>query len=172
MANWDSIINNRVMMGRSRSLCLALNATQRRREAGEEEWRPGVNPFLGRGIFPMVPRFNHWERVPGQNNNIKMARGRSRSFPAHPPNIIRQQPCSQPHCSTVGFGYVAPNACFPSRINPPSCPIFNPPCPCQNCCPCHLPPPPPPPQNDTESTSSESSDSEDCDSLEANHGSP
>ena len=142
MANWDAIINNRVTMGRLRSLCMALNDARRRREA-EEERRPGVSPFFGRGIVPLVPRLNQWERVPGRNNNINMTRGRSRSFLAPQLNIFRQQPHSQPCCLTAGFGYVAPNACFPSRINPPSCPTFNPPCPCQNCCPCHLPPPPP-----------------------------
>ena len=54
MANWDAIVNNRVMMGRSRSLYLALNAARRRREAEEDERRPGVIPFLGRGIVPIV----------------------------------------------------------------------------------------------------------------------
>ena len=170
MESWDVIVNNRVMMGRLRSLCLVLNAARRSREAGEEEMRPGVKPFLGRRSIPVVPRFNHWEGVPGRNNNCNIMRGRSRSFPVSPQNAIRQQPHSQPCCLTAGFGYVAPNAHFPSGINPPSHPTFNLPCPCQNCCPCHLPPPPP--QNDTESTSSESSDSEDGDSLEANCGSP
>ena len=74
MANWDVIVNNRVTMGRLRSLCLALHDVRRRREAGEEERRPGVIPFLGRGIVPIVPRSNQWERVPGRNNNnINMA---------------------------------------------------------------------------------------------------
>ena len=38
MANWDHIISRRISMGRSRSLCLALNAARRRREEkrGEE----------------------------------------------------------------------------------------------------------------------------------------
>ena len=134
MANWDTVVNNRITMGRSRSLCLALNAA-RRREAVEEERRPGVNPFLGRGIIPIVPGFRHWERVPGGDNNSNMLRGRSRSFPAPPQNVIRQQPHSQPFCLTSGFRYVAPNAHFPQRINPPSHPTFNPPCPCQNHCP-------------------------------------
>ena len=73
MADWDDIINNRIMMGCARSLCYALNAARRRREEGIEEWRPGVNPFLGRGIRPVVPRFIHWERVPGHSNNVNMA---------------------------------------------------------------------------------------------------
>ena len=34
-----------------------------------EERRPGMNPFIGRGKMPMVPRFVHWERVLGNNNN-------------------------------------------------------------------------------------------------------
>ena len=90
MANWDAIMNNRVTMGRSRSLIIkSLNAARRRRETGEEERRPGVNPFLGKGIVPVVPRFNHGERVPGRNNNSNMMRGRSRSFPAPPQNVIR-----------------------------------------------------------------------------------
>ena len=96
-------------MGCVRSLCYALNAARRRREEGIEEWRPGVNPFLGRGIRPLVPRFVHWERVPGNNNNVNMAWGRSRSFPAPPQPNIRKQPHSQPCCLMAGFGYVTPN---------------------------------------------------------------
>ena len=71
MADWDDIIN-RITMGHARSLCYALNAA-RRREESIEEWRPGVNPFLGREIRPVVPRFNHWKRVPGNSNNVNMA---------------------------------------------------------------------------------------------------
>ena len=108
MADWDDIINNRITMGRARQLCNALNAARRRREEGIGEWRPGVNPFLGRGIRPIVPQFNHWERVPGNNNNINMDQGRSRSFPAPSQVIIRRQPHSQPCCLMAGFGYVAP----------------------------------------------------------------
>ena len=124
MAYWDAIVNNRVMMGRLRSLCLTLNDARRRREAEEEERRPGINPFLGRGYIQVVPRFNQWERVPGRNSNINMVRGRSRSFPVSPPNIFRQQPHSQPCFLTAGFGYVAPNAHFPSRNQPPILPYF------------------------------------------------
>ena len=83
-----------------------------------EERRPGMNPFIGRGIRPMVPRFVHWERVPGNNNNGNAAEGRSRSFPAPPQPNIRRQPHSQPHCLTAGFGYVAPNAQFQPRLKP------------------------------------------------------
>ena len=119
MANWDDIIHNRVMMGRARPLCLAMNALRRRREGGEEERRPRVIPFLGRGIAPVEQRENQQERVPGRNGNINMARGRSRSYPAPPPNIFRSQPHSQPCCLTVGFGYVAHNAQFPPRLNSP-----------------------------------------------------
>ena len=158
-------------MGRSRPLFLAINALRRRRE--EEERRLGVIPFLGRGIVTVEPRLNQ-ERIPGRNGNINLARGRSRSYPAPPPNIFRSQPHIQPCCLTAGFGYVAPNAHLPSRINPPSCHTSNSPCPCQNHCPCHFPPPPPLPQNqnDMKSTSSESEDSEDGDSLKANYGTP
>ena len=113
---------------------------ERSRRRGEETRDKHI---FGEGNIPVVPRLNHWEGVPGRNSNCNMMRGRSRSFPAPPQNAIRQQPHSQPCCLTAGFGYVAPNAQFPSRINPPSHPIFNPPCPCQNHCPCHLPPPPP-----------------------------
>ena len=52
MADWDSIIKDRVTMGRSRPLCLAMNAARRRRKAEQEERRPGVIPFLGRGDCP------------------------------------------------------------------------------------------------------------------------
>ena len=166
MANWESITNNRVTIERVRSLCLAMITLRRRREAGEEERRLGVILFWGRGIVPVEPVV-HQERVPGRNGNVNMARGRSRSYPESPPNIFRSQPHSQPCCLTAGLGYVASNAHFPSRINPPSCHASNSPCPCQHCCPCHFqfPTPLSQNQNDTESISSESSDSEDGDSL-------
>ena len=54
-------------MGRARHLCYALNATRRRWEEGIEERRPGINPLIGRGIRPIVLRFNHgkgsWEKI-------------------------------------------------------------------------------------------------------------
>ena len=119
-------------MGRARHLCYVLNAATRREEEIEER-RPGVNPFLGRGIRLVVPRFVHWERVPGNNNNVNAAQGRSRSFPAPPQPNIRRQPHSQPCCLTAGFGYVAPSAQFQPRLNPLP--------PCVNLpCPCHLSP--------------------------------
>ena len=77
----------------------------------------------------MVPRFNHWESVPGNNNYSYPACGRSRSFPAPPQPVIRRQPHSQPCCITVsGFGYVVPNAQFLPRLNSPSPHVPNPPC--------------------------------------------
>ena len=90
MANWDDIINNRIRIERARQLCYVLNAARRRREEEMDgslsgmERRPGINPFIGRGIRPVVPRFNHWEGVPGNNNYRYAAQGRSRSFPAPP----------------------------------------------------------------------------------------
>ena len=60
-------------MRQARQLCYALNAARRRREEEIEERRPGMNPFLGRGIRPVVPRFVHWERVPGKNNIVNVA---------------------------------------------------------------------------------------------------
>ena len=118
MADWEDIVNNRIMMGHARSLCYVLNAARRRGEEGIEEWRPGVNPFLGRGIRPVVPRFVHWERVPGNSNNVNIAQGRSRSFPVPPQPNIRRQPHSQPGCLMAGFGYVVTNVQFPPRLNP------------------------------------------------------
>ena len=162
MANWDSVINNRMTMGRGRSLCLAMNALKRRREAGEEERRLGVIPFLGRGIALAEPILNQ-ERIPGRNGK-KIARGRSRSYPAPPPNIFRSQPYSQPCCLAAGLGYVASNACLPSRINPLSWHTSNSPCPCSESLPLLFPPLyPSQNQNDTESTP-QSSDSEEGDS--------
>ena len=73
MADWDDIVSNRITMEQARQLCYALNAVRRRREEGIEERRSGVNLFLGRGIRPVVPRFVHWERVPGNNNNVNAA---------------------------------------------------------------------------------------------------
>ena len=83
-------------MGRMRPLFYAVNVLRRRREEGVEERRPGVIPFLGRGIVPGEARPNQQERVLGGNNFSYTARGRSRSFPAPPPNIFRSQPHSQP----------------------------------------------------------------------------
>ena len=60
MANWDDITNNQLTMGRSRLLCYAVNTERRRRENGEEERRPGLIPPAGRGIRPVVSRFEHW----------------------------------------------------------------------------------------------------------------
>ena len=133
MANWDHIISRRISMGRLRSLCLALNAARRRREE-EEERRPGVNPFMGRGI---IPRFRQWEGVPGRGSN-NMFRGRSRSFPALPQNAIRTQPHAQPCYLTLGYRSqsqpVAPNPQVAPNIFsiPPSHPNPTPPCPCLN----------------------------------------
>ena len=162
-----------------RHLCYVLNAARRRRENGEEERRPGVMPLIGRGIRPVVPWFQHWDRVPGGNNyNYNYStRGRSRSFPAPQPYLeIRRQPHSLPHCLAAGFGHVAPNAQFPPRLNSPPLCAPNPPH--------YVPPPPSPPQNQTDSetesnesnteTESTSSgfNSESGDSLRANCGSP
>ena len=135
IANWEAVINDRIIMGRVRPPFYVVNALRRRREEGVEERRPGVIPFLGRGIVPGEARPNQQERVPGGNNFSYNARGRSRSFPASPPNIFRSQPHSQLHCLTVGFSYVAPNAQFPLRLNSPSCHTVNSPCPCLNRCP-------------------------------------
>ena len=52
-------------MGRFRQLCYAINAE--RRENGEEERQPGVMPLLGRGIRPVVPRFQHWDGFQEEN---------------------------------------------------------------------------------------------------------
>ena len=79
-------------MGRARHLCYVLNAVRRRREEEMEERRPGINPFLVRGIRPVVPWFNHWERVPGNNNYGYAAQGRSRSFSAPPQPDIEDSP--------------------------------------------------------------------------------
>ena len=54
-------------MDRSRQLCYAINAEIQRRENGEEERRHGVMPLLGRGIRPMVPRFQHWDGFQAEN---------------------------------------------------------------------------------------------------------
>ena len=171
MTNWEDRVDDGIMMGRARPLFQAVNELRRRREEGLVERRPGVIPFLGRGIVPREARPNQQERVPGGNNYyIQNNRGRSRSFPTPPPNEIRSQPHSQLCCLTVGFGYVAPNACFPLRLNSPSHHAVKPPCPCPNYCPCHLPPPPPQNLRDTESSSSESTDSEDGNSLITNCG--
>ena len=125
-------------MGRSRHLCYAMHAERRRRENGEEESRPGVMPLLGRGIRPMVPRFQQWDGFQQENFNLNyMARGRSRSFPTPQPYLqihYRNQPHSLPCCLAAGFGYVAPNVQFPRLSSLPLC-APNPP---------HYVPPPPP----------------------------
>ena len=48
MANWDAIVNIRMMMGRSRSLCLALNAA-REEEGGKRREETRGNPIFGEG---------------------------------------------------------------------------------------------------------------------------
>ena len=120
MANWEDIIQNRLTMGRARQLCYAMNAERRRRENGEER-RPGIMPILGRGIRPVVPRFQHWDGFPEENFNLN-ARGRSRSFPTPRPFLqihYRTQPLGLPHCLAGGFGHVAPNVHFPRLNSPP-----------------------------------------------------
>ena len=130
MANWDDIINNQMTMGRSRQLCYAMNAERRRRENGEEERRPGVMPLLGRGIRPVVPRFQQWDGFRAENFNFShMARGRSRSFPTPQPFLqihYRRKPHSLPCCFAAGFDHVAPNVRFP-RLNSPPLHASNPP---------------------------------------------
>ena len=118
-------------MGRSRQLCYAMNAKRRRRENGEEERRPRVMPLLGRGIRPMVPRFQQWDGFQEENFNFNyMARERSRSFPTPQPFLqihCRRQLHSLPCCLAAGFGHVAPNAQFPLRLNCPPLHAPNPP---------------------------------------------
>ena len=97
---------------------------ERNRRGGEET---KGNSILG-GIVPVEQRENQQERVPGRNDNINMTRGRSRSYPAPPPNIFRLQPHSQPCCLVAGFGYMAHSAQYPSRLNSPFPCVPNPPC--------------------------------------------
>ena len=117
MANWDDIMCNRLTMGRSRLLCYAVNTERRRRENGEEERRLGLIPPAGRGIRPVVPRFEHWGGLREENfylNNT--ARERSRPFPTTQPYLQihhRYQLHSLPCC-------VGPNIHFPGINNPPS----------------------------------------------------
>ena len=131
MANWDDVINNQLTMGRSRPLIYALNVTQRRRENGEEERRPGLIPPAGRGIRPVVPRFEHFGGFQEENFYLNnMARGRSRPFPAPWPYIQihhRFQPHSLPRCLACGFGgYADPNIPYSPRINNPLPQVPNP----------------------------------------------
>ena len=65
--------------------------------------RPRVNPFVERRVVPIAQRENQ-ERFPGRNENINMARGRSRSYPTPPPNMVSLQPHSQSQCLAAGFG--------------------------------------------------------------------
>ena len=117
MADWDDIINNWLTMGRSRLLMYAMNAERRRRENGDE-WRPGLIPPAGKGIRPVVPRFEHFGGFQEENFYLdNTARGRSRSFPACWPFIQihhRFQPHSLPCCLAHGFGgYADPNVPSP-----------------------------------------------------------
>ena len=91
MTNWEDIVDDRIMMERARPLFHAVNELRRREERVVER-RPGVIPFLGRGIVPREARPNQQERVPGGNNYyIQNNRGRGRLFPAPPPNEFRSQ---------------------------------------------------------------------------------
>ena len=169
MANWDDIMSNCLMMGRSRQLCYAANAERRRRESEEVERRPGTRPLIGRGVGPIPPRFLSWERLWEENFHVTLARGRSR--PTYTPQPFLQihhsyQPHSLPHCTAAGFGYADPNILCPPRVNNPQPHLSYPQ-------PYVLPPLPPQDQEaDAESSPSESPDSEEGDSLEANHGLP
>ena len=87
------------------------------KEEEEEEGRPGAIPLIGRGIRPVIPRFQQ-ERL-WEENFYPRARGRSMSYPIPQPFLqihFHRQPHSLPCCLTGGFGNVAPNVCFP-RIN-------------------------------------------------------
>ena len=110
-------------MGRSTQLCYAMNAERRRRVNGEEERRLGAMPLLGRGIRPMVPRFQQLDGFQEENFNFNyMARGRSRSFPTPQPFLQihnRRKPHSLPCSLAAGFGHVVPNVWFPPRLNSP-----------------------------------------------------
>ena len=75
MAEWEDIINNRLMMGRSIWLMYAANAERRKRE--DEERRLGARPPTGRGR-PKPPRFLHWESLREEHFQRTMIRGRSR----------------------------------------------------------------------------------------------
>ena len=167
MADWDDIINNQLMMGRSRLLTYAMNAERRKRENAEER-RPGLMPPAGRGIRPIVPRFKHWGGFWEETFYLSnIVRGRSRPFPEPQPFIQihhRFQPHSLPHCLSGGSGgYADRNVHFP-RINNPLPWAPNP----QQ----YVQSPPPPQDQDSgaESSSSESSDSEGGNCLEAHHG--
>ena len=129
MAEWEDIINNRLTMGRGRSLTYAANAERRQRE--EEERRPGARPLAGRGVGPKPPRFLQWERLREENFQRTMQRGRSRpTFMPRPFIQIHHAyvPLNLPHYPVARFGqfgYVIPNA--------PVCPRVNNPRPCLPC---------------------------------------
>ena len=118
MVNWDSVINNKVTMGRARSLCLVMNALRKRRE-GEEERRPGVIPFLGRGIVQVEPRLNQQERVPGEMVILTQQEGEVGLIQHPPPNIFRSQPHSKPCWLAAGFQCPSP-----IKNQPPIPPCF------------------------------------------------
>ena len=135
------------------------------------ETRPGLIPPAGRGIRPIVPRFEHFGGLQEENFYVSnTARERSRPFPApHPFIQIHHtfQPHSISHCPTGGFGgYADPNVPFSPRINNPLLWAPNP----QQ----YVQPPPPPQDQElgAESSSSGSSDSEGGNSLEAHHSMP
>ena len=172
MAEWDDIINSRLMMGRARWLTYAANAKRRRRENKEEERRPGARPLAGRGERPKLPRVAQGEWLREENFQRIMQRGRSR--PAFMPRPFLQvhhahttlpMPC-YPAARYGQFAYVDPNA--------PVCPRVNNPRPCLPCLQSYvsLPPLPLDPEASTESSSEESSDCEGGNSYEVNHGSP
>ena len=126
-------------------------------------------PLLGRGIRPVVPRFQQWDGFQAENFNFNnMAQGGNRSFPTCQPFLqihYRSQPHSLPCCLAGGFSHVAPHVQFP-RLNSPPLHAPNPP---------QYVPPPPPPQDqesETESSSSESSDTEEGNSLKASCSTP
>ena len=120
---------------------------------------------IGRGIRPIIPRFQHWDGF-WEENFYPSARGRSRSYPIPWP-FLQIHYCRQlhslSHCLTGGFGHVVPSV-HPPRVNnlPPQAPN-----PYQ-----YVPPPPPCPPQDQESGTESSSDSDEGNSLKANCGTP
>ena len=67
MANWEDIVDDRIMMGRARPLFHAVNELRRRREEGVMERRPGIIPFWGGGLsqerLGQISRKGSWEEI-------------------------------------------------------------------------------------------------------------
>ena len=117
MANWDDIINNCLMMGRSRQLCYAANAERRGgRESEEEERRPGTRPLIGRGLGPYL-QDSYIGKGSRRKISISIQQEGEVGHSQHPGHSCKFTICISPvdylAVLQVDLGMLLPTSCFP-----------------------------------------------------------